>query len=76
MTKFTTQAGTRNATIAKKVVNLRDKKGLAWRAIAADLEVAPRTVRRIYDEVKGAGAHFDSRIEGKGGRTRQVAEEA
>lgn len=71
--KFTTKNGSRQSNVAKKVVSLRDNKGLAWRAIAAELEVAPRTVRRIYDEVKGEGAHFASRIEGKGGRTQAQA---
>lgn len=71
--KFATKTGARSAAIAKKVVSLRDKKGLAWRAIASELEVAPRTVRRMYDEVKGEGAHFASRIEGKGGRTQAAA---
>lgn len=71
--KFTTKTGARSSATAKKVVSLRDNKGLAWRAIAEQLEVAPRTVRRIYDEVKGEGAHFASRLEGKGGRTQAAA---
>lgn len=68
--KFTTKTGTRQANVAKQVVSLRDNKGLAWRTIAEKLEVAPRTVRRIYDEAKGEGAHFASRLPGKGGRTQ------
>lgn len=73
MRKFATKTGGRQANIAKTVVARRDKKGQAWRTIAADLEVAPRTVRRIYDEVKGEGAHFASRVPGKGGRVRAEA---
>lgn len=71
--KHTTKDGNRKANVQKQVVALRDNKGLAWRAIAEKLEVAPRTVRRIYDEVKGDGAHFTSRLEGKGGRTQAQA---
>lgn len=74
--KFTTKDGARQAAVVKKVVTLRDKKQLAWRTIAEQLEVAPRTVRRIYDEAKGEGAHFASRLEGKGGRTRAAEAEA
>jgi hypothetical protein len=70
MKKFTTTTGKRQPQVKAKVVSLRDKKGLAWRAIADELGVAPRTVRRLYDEAKGAGAHFASRLEGKGGRTQ------
>lgn len=71
MTKFTTKTGNRSATVLKQVTSKRNK-GMAWRAIAADLEVAPRTVRRIFDEANGEGAHFASRIPGKGGRTQAV----
>jgi orotate phosphoribosyltransferase-like protein len=72
MAKFQTKAGERSSKVLKQVTALRNK-GMAWRAIAAQLEVAPRTVRRIFDEANGEGAHFQSRLEGKGGRTRQTA---
>jgi orotate phosphoribosyltransferase-like protein len=72
MAKFQTKAGERSSKVLKQVTALRNK-GMAWRAIAAQLEVAPRTVRRIFDEANGEGAHFESRLEGKGGRTRQTA---
>lgn len=72
--KFTTKDGERTAKVRTQVVSLRDgtskREGMSWAAIAAKLEVSPRTVRRIYDEAKGEGAHFESRLEGKGGRTR------
>lgn len=58
----------------RKIVSMR-KKGASWAAIAAELDVAPRTVRRMFDEQVGEGAHFESRIPGKGGRTRQVKAE-
>lgn len=62
--------GKDRTTAAKTVVNLRDKKHLSWGQIAVQLNVAPRTTRRMYDEVKGAGAHHGL-LPGKGGR--QVA---
>jgi hypothetical protein len=68
--KFTTKEGVRKQATLKKVTSMR-AKGSSWAAIAQALEVAPRTVRRIFDEANGEGAHFASRIEGKGGRTRQ-----
>jgi len=71
--KFTTKDGERSKQTQKLVVQLRDgKQELSWAAIAERLEVSPRTVRRIYDEVKGPDAHFESRLPGKGGRTRQA----
>jgi DNA invertase Pin-like site-specific DNA recombinase len=73
--KFATKEGLRNKSVAKRVVALRNK-GESWAAIAATLEIAPRTVRRIFDEQEGEGAHFASRIPGKGGRTRQEQAEA
>lgn len=71
--KHSTKTGSRSAATLKRVVNLRDKKGESWAAIAQALEVAPRTVRRMYDEAKGEGAHYASRIPGKGGRTQATA---
>jgi hypothetical protein len=52
--------------IARSVVSRR-RKGESWASIASSLEVAPRTVRRIYDEKVGTDAHFGL-LEGKGGR--------
>lgn len=60
--------------IQTKVVNLRDKKAFSWVMIGNELGVAPRTARRLYDELKGAGAHHGL-LEGKGGR-RPVAKPA
>lgn len=60
-TKHTNKDGSRNKSVAKRIVRMRDKDNLSWRNIAAELEIAPRTVRRMYDEVKGEGAHFSSR---------------
>lgn len=70
--KFATKTGKRDPNVRRKVVSQRDKQNRSWRAIGADLGIAPRTVRAIYDEVKGAGAHFESRPL-PGGRTRKVA---
>jgi hypothetical protein len=69
--KFGSQRGNKRS----RVVGLRNK-GESWAAIAAELEIAPRTARRLYDEKVGEGAHFASRIPGKGGRTRQEQAEA
>ena len=73
--KYSTKNGNRQPNVAKKVVRLRDKMGLSWAAIATELELAPRTIRRIYDEQMGEGAHYESRVPGKGGRTRQAQPE-
>ena len=59
-----------NINKARSVVNRRDKKGMSWAQIGTEFEVSPRTARAMYDAVKGAGAHYDSRLEGKGGRFR------
>lgn len=69
--KFTNNDGSRSAKVLNDVVRLRDKKEMSWAAIAAQLEVAPRTVRRMYDEKLGEGAHHGL-LPGKGGR-RPVA---
>lgn len=75
--KLTNKSGERSGTVKSQVVKLRDGKSpISWAAIAEKLGVSPRTVRRIYDEAKGAEAHFASRPL-PGGRNRQVeAEEA
>ncbi len=59
---------------AKRVVTLRDKggkphTGASWAAIGKSLTppVSPATARRMYDSVKGAGAHHGL-LPGKGGR--------
>lgn len=58
-----------------KVTNLRDKKQQAWAEIGAQLGIAPRTARRVYDELNGAGAHHGL-LDGKGGRRPVVKPEA
>lgn len=72
MAKAQTPAQKRAAQRRTVVAN-RDKKAMSWAEIAEQLEVAPRTVRRLYDEVKGEDAHYASRLEGKGGRTQVAA---
>lgn len=67
MRKFATTKGNRQPQVQAKVVSLRDKKNQSWASIAATLDIAPRTARRIYDEKKGAGAHHGL-LPGKGGR--------
>lgn len=55
-------------TSAKSIVSMRDKKQMSWVQIAAAKGVAPRTARRLYNEVKGEGAHHGL-LPGKGGRS-------
>lgn len=62
----------KRAADRKKVVSMRDTKKTSWAVIAEAIGVAPRTARRIYDEVKGEGAHHGL-LEGKGGRTVAAA---
>lgn len=68
-----TPAQVRKAT-QTKVVTMRDKQNKSWAVIGEAIGVAPRTARRLYDEVKGEGAHHGL-LEGKGGR-RPVAKPA
>lgn len=65
--KFTTKSGARNGNVLVKVTQMR-KAGQSWATIAAKLDIAPRTARRLYDEKNGAGAHHGL-LPGKGGRT-------
>jgi DNA-directed RNA polymerase specialized sigma24 family protein len=70
--KATTKAPDKaRTTTQKRVVTLRDTKQQSWAQIGEAIGVAPRTVRRLYDEVKGEGAHHGL-LEGKGGRTVQA----
>lgn len=65
--KFTTKSGARNGNTLVKVTQMR-KAGQSWATIAAKLDIAPRTARRLYDEKNGAGSHHGL-LPGKGGRT-------
>lgn len=55
------------ANMRRRIVKLRTKDLLSWKAIAEILEIAPRTVRRLFQEVRGEHQHHDH-IEGRGGR--------
>lgn len=59
-------AGQRH-NVRKRVVSMRTKKLMSWADIAAELEVAPRTARRIFQEAKGEHQHHDH-LPNKGGR--------
>lgn len=64
--------GLQRSNMKRKAVRLRDKDGSSWLTIAEEIGVSSAgTARRLYDEAKGEAAHFDSRVEGKGGRTRE-----
>jgi hypothetical protein len=51
----------------RKVVRMRTKNLMSWAAIAAELEIAPRTARRLFQERSGAHQHHDH-LPAKGGR--------
>lgn len=59
--KFATKTGKRDPNVRRKVVRLRNNDELSWAAIGAIIGVSPKTVRAIYDEQQGEGAHFDHR---------------
>lgn len=65
-----TKTGKRVPQAKAKIVRMRTKSEMSWAAIGDELGIAPRTVRRIFDEAQGPEAHFASRLPGKGGRTR------
>lgn len=54
-------------SLAQQVVRLRDKQRLSWQAIAEQVDRSPATCRRLYDDLKGEGAHVGL-LPGKGGR--------
>ena len=58
----------------RTAVSMRDakKNPASWAQIAAKLGVSAKTARRLYDEIKGEGAHHGL-LEGKGGRTVAAA---
>jgi len=58
----------KRAADRKLVVRNRDQKKMSWATIGEGIGVSPKTARRMYDEVKGEGAHHGL-LEGKGGRT-------
>lgn len=53
--------------LRKRVVKLRTKELLSWAEIGNQLGVAPRTVRRLFQEQVGAHQHHDH-LPNKGGR--------
>lgn len=59
--------GAKRTAVTKKVADLRLKKFMSWKAIAAELEVAPRTARRLFQERLGEHQHHDH-LPSKGGR--------
>lgn len=59
--------GSQRHNIRRKVVRMRLKDMLSWADIAAELDIAPRTARKLFQESEGEGQHHDH-IPGKGGR--------
>lgn len=53
--------------LAQQVVRLRDKQHLSWNDIGDTVERSAATCRRLYDDLKGEGAHVGL-LPGKGGR--------
>lgn len=58
--------GNRN-NLRKRVVRMRTKELMSWAAIGNELGVAPRTVRRLFQEQVGEHQHHDH-LPNKGGR--------
>jgi hypothetical protein len=67
--------GKNRHNVSRKVTSMRLKKGLSWAEIAKELEIAPRTARRIFQEKNGVGSHHGL-LPGKGGRRPVEAEAA
>lgn len=61
--------GGQRGNVRSKIVRLRNKEQMSWADIAAELDIAPRTARRLYDEKAGDGAHYGL-LPGKGGRRK------
>lgn len=59
--------GKNRHNITRKVTSMRNKRGLSWAEIAKELEIAPRTARRLFQEKNGVGSHHGL-LPGKGGR--------
>lgn len=59
--------GSNRHNVARKVVRLRTKSLLSWAEIAAQLDIAPRTARKLFQERVGVVQHHDH-LPGKGGR--------
>lgn len=70
--KFATKTGKRDPNVRRKVVRMRKVDEMSWAAIGGVLGVSPKTVRSIFDEQEGEGAHFDHRPL-PGGRPHPVA---
>lgn len=64
---MTKNFGTTRYNVRRKIVRMRTKDEMSWAAIAEELEMAPRTARRLFQEHVGEGQHHDH-LEGKGGR--------
>jgi hypothetical protein len=59
--------GSQRHNVGRKVVRMRTKDLLSWATIAAALEISPRTARKLFQENRGVGQHFDH-LPNKGGR--------
>lgn len=57
----------RRHNTTRSIVSMRTKKLMSWRDIAAKLDIAPRTARRLFQEAMGEHQHHDH-LPGKGGR--------
>lgn len=61
--------GAQRGNVRSKIVRMRTKDQMSWVDIAGELNIAPRTARRLFDEKMGDGAHFGL-LDGKGGRRK------
>jgi hypothetical protein len=62
-----TPAAPTRESVSQKVVNLRNVGLMSWAQIGAEVGVAPRTARRLYQESEGAHSHHGL-LPGRGGR--------
>jgi hypothetical protein len=59
--------GSNRSNVRRKVYRMRTKNLMSWQAIAAELEIAPRTARKLFQEQAGEHQHHDH-LPNRGGR--------
>jgi hypothetical protein len=59
--------GSQRDNVRRKVIRMREQDLMSWASIGEELGLAPRTVRRLYQEKVGKGAHHGL-LPGKGGQ--------
>lgn len=59
--------GSNRHNVRRKVYRMRTKGLMSWQAIAAELDIAPRTARKLFQEQAGEHQHHDH-LPNRGGR--------